>query len=257
LEGVALKYQELINGYYKILAQNILNVPEINNKLEMKTEAVIKTAYFRATRRYAQWIVKAEGRKVDKLDIKGLEFKKANFPPILGDFFRNALIRVLKGTTQEEIDNDIKEFEDKIKRGDINFREIGNPTSVKTLNKYLEKKGKDIGGFSIIKKGAPVGVKAAINYNDLLSLWGLNNKHEYISQGNKIKWVYLKPNKYNITEIAFLEYDLPEKISSFINRNINKQKMFKSILLNKLFNFYKDLGWDLELNPYKKKFFEL
>ena len=46
----------------------------------MKTEAVIRSAYFRAPRRYAQWITKQEGIAKEVLDIKGLEFKKANFP---------------------------------------------------------------------------------------------------------------------------------------------------------------------------------
>ena len=48
--------------------------------------------------------------KKETLDIKGLEFQKSNFPPILGKFFNNALVDVLKGTKQEEIDARVKEF---------------------------------------------------------------------------------------------------------------------------------------------------
>ena len=66
----------------------------------MKTECVIRSAYFRATRRYAQWITKQEGIEKDILDIKGLEFMKANFPPVLGDFFNDILTQVLKGATK-------------------------------------------------------------------------------------------------------------------------------------------------------------
>ena len=39
----------------------------------MKTECVIRSAYFRATRRYAQWITKQDGMEKEILDIKGLE----------------------------------------------------------------------------------------------------------------------------------------------------------------------------------------
>ena len=70
----------------------------------MKTECVIRSAYFRANRRYAQWITKQEGIEKETLDIKGLEYKKANFPPVLGEFFQNVLIDVLKGATKNEID---------------------------------------------------------------------------------------------------------------------------------------------------------
>jgi DNA polymerase elongation subunit (family B) len=89
LEQVALKYQDIITKYYDELARDCFNVQE--HRLEMKTECVIRSAYFRATRRYAQWITKQEGIAKESLDIKGLEFKKANFPPIFGSFLMTSL----------------------------------------------------------------------------------------------------------------------------------------------------------------------
>ena len=56
---------------------------------------------------------KQDGVEKEVLDIKGLEFKKANFPPRLAKFFHKALIDVLKGTQQEEIDQRVKEFKKK------------------------------------------------------------------------------------------------------------------------------------------------
>ena len=129
LEQVALAYQDIISEDYNRLAKECFNVS--THRLEMKTECVIRSAYFRATRRYAQWITKQEGislvdyakikpkedsgqpigyninydeevgtpLKEGVLDIKGLEFMKANFPPILGDFFNDILQQVLRGTT--------------------------------------------------------------------------------------------------------------------------------------------------------------
>ena len=55
LEKVALKYQDIINEDYNRLAREAFNVK--THRLEMKTECVIRSAYFRATRRYAQWIL--------------------------------------------------------------------------------------------------------------------------------------------------------------------------------------------------------
>jgi DNA polymerase elongation subunit (family B) len=78
LESIALKYQDIITDSYGELAVNCFNAKGAH-RLEMKTEAVIRSAYFRATRRYAQWITKQEGIKKETLDVKGLEFKKANF----------------------------------------------------------------------------------------------------------------------------------------------------------------------------------
>jgi DNA polymerase elongation subunit (family B) len=255
LEGVALKYQDIITDSYSELATDCFNAKG-THRLEMKTECVIRAAYFRATRRYAQWITKQEGIIKESLDVKGLEFKKANFPPVLGKFFHKALVDVLKGAKQDEIDKRLKEFKTQILDGTIPLTELGNPTSVKTLNKYTERKARAGEMFTVVAKGAPAAVRAVIRYNDLLNFWGLNKTHSQITQGDKIKWIYLKPNPYQIDAIAFLEWDLPEKIQKFIEQNADRKKIFESILLNKLEGFYNDLGWTLNLNPYKEMFFK-
>jgi len=255
LEEIALQYQDIITNSYSDLAKNCFNVQE--HRLEMKTECVIRSAYFRATRRYAQWITKQEGIVKESLDVKGLEFKKANFPPVLGKFFKQALIDVLKGAKQSDIDKRVKEFRQEILDGSISLIQLGNPTSVKTLNKYTERKARAGEMFSIIAKGAPAAVRAVIKYNDLVKFWGLNKKHSYITQGDKVKWIYLKPNPYQIEALAFLEFDVPEKINTFIEQYADREKIFESILLNKLEGFYSDLNWNLNLNPFREMFFNL
>ena len=255
LEKEALKYQDIITKDYDRLAKDCFNVN--SHRLEMKTECVIRSAYFRSTRRYAQWITKQEGIKKEKLDVKGLEFKKANFPPVLGDFFKTTLIDVLKGVKQNEIDERVKTFKEEIISGKIPLTQLGNPQAVKKLNFYMERKARAGEMFSSIGKGAPAAVKASIIYNDLISFWKLNNKHTYITQGSKIKWIYMKPNPYQIEAIAFLEWDLPEKIRIFMEEYADRKKIFESILLNKLEGFYNDLGWTLSLNPYQKMFFNI
>ena len=256
LEEIALKYQDIITDSYSSLATDCFNAKG-KHRLEMKTECVIRSAYFRATRRYAQWITKQEGITKETLDVKGLEFKKANFPPVLGDFFRKALIDVLKGAEQSEIDNRLKLFKTQILDGTISLTKLGNPTSVKKLNKYTERKARAGEMFSIMVKGAPAAVKATVVYNDLLKFWGLHKEHNYITQGSKVKWIYMKPNPYQIDAIAFLDYDLPEKIRIFIEQYADRKKIFESILLNKLEGFYNDLGWTLNLNPYQQMFFNI
>ena len=255
LEEIALKYQDIITDSYNTLAKECFNVSE--HRLEMKTECVIRSAYFRATRRYAQWITKQEGIEKESLDVKGLEFKKANFPPILGEFFHKALVDTLKGANQNEIDGKIKKFREEILNGEIPLEKLANPTSVKKLNKYTERKARSGEMFSVIGKGAPASVKAAIVYNDLLRFWNLDKNHSLIVQGDKIKWIYLKPNPYHIEAIALLPWDYPEKIRTFIEKYADREKIFSSILLNKLEGFYSDMNWTLALNPYQKMFFNL
>jgi DNA polymerase elongation subunit (family B) len=253
LEQVALKYQDIITKSYDSLSLECFNIEA--HRLEMKTECVIRSAYFRATRRYAQWITKQEGIVKESLDVKGLEFKKANFPPVLGKFFKQTLVDVLKGARQKEIDDRVKKFKQQILDGSIPLAELGNPTSVKKLNKYTERQARAGEMFSTVAKGAPASVKAAIVYNDLIKFWKLNGQHSYIVQGDKVKWIYLKPNPYQIEALAFLDYEMPDKIASFLAEYADRNKIFETILLNKLEGFYNDLGWNLNLNPYRDMFF--
>ena len=255
LESIAMEYESVVTKSYDKLAKDVFRADE--HRLEMKTECVIRSAYFRATRRYAQWITKQEGIVNETLDVKGLEFKKANFPPVLGKFFKKALVDVLKGATQEEIDSRLKIFKKQILDGSIPLTELGNPQAVKKLNKYTARKARAGEMFSIMEKGAPAAVKATVVYNDLLRFWGLHKNHASIAQGDKVKWIYLKQNPYQVDAIAFLEWDLPEKMRTFIEQYADRKKIFESILLNKLEGFYNDLGWTLNLNPYQQMFFNL
>ena len=255
LESIAMEYEGVVTKSYDKLAKDVFRADE--HRLEMKTECVIRSAYFRATRRYAQWITKQEGIVNETLDVKGLEFKKANFPPVLGKFFKKALVDVLKGATQEEIDSRLKIFKKQILDGSIPLTELGNPQAVKKLNKYTARKARAGEMFSVMEKGAPAAVKATVVYNDLLRFWGLHKNHASIAQGDKVKWIYLKQNPYHVDAIAFLEWDLPEKMHTFIEQYADRKKIFESILLNKLEGFYSDLGWTLNLNPYKQMFFNL
>jgi len=248
LEKVAMKYQDVINEDYDRLAKECFNVTE--HRLEMKTECVIRSAYFRATRRYAQWITKQEGIAKESLDIKGLEFMKANFPPILGSFFNDILQQVLKGEEKASILEQIKVFKKQILDGTIPLTKLGNPSAVKKLEKYSGKNARAGEMFTEILKGAPAPVRATIRYNDLLRLWQLDKKYNLITQADKVKWIYLRDNPYKIEALAFQDFDIPEKVNDFLNAYADRQKVFDSILLNKLEGFFSDLQWSLDLNPY-------
>ena len=252
LEEIALKYQDLITKSYDTLALEAFNIK--THRFDMKTECMIRAGYFRAPRRYAQWITKKEGVSTDDLDIKGLEFMKSNYPKIFGDFFKDVLQRVIKGAPQKEIDALLTDFRAKMLTN-TNITILGNPTRVKTLDKYLASPPKPGEMFSAVNQGAPAPVKAAIKYNDLLTFWGLDKKHSKITQGDKVKWIYFKENPYKIEALAFLDFDIPEKIITLLDKYADKNRAFESILESKLQGFYNDLGWELNMNPYRNLIF--
>ena len=91
----------------------------------------IRSAFFSGKRRYAQYITKKEGVPCDEIDVKGLDFKKSNFPPLFRTFFEGILHKILFGATREEIDKEILAFKESLK--DIDFVQISKPTGVKNV----------------------------------------------------------------------------------------------------------------------------
>ena len=130
----------------------------------------------------------------------------------------------------------------------LNIEDIALPTGVKKLSKYIEKKSIDIfgsnqGGFTKPIKGTPVHVKSAIAYNDMLHHFNLQKKYEGISNGSKIKWVYLKQNPLNLNTIAFKGYEDPKEIMSWIATYIDRDKIFQGALEKKINLFYEAMKW--------------
>ena len=54
------------------------------------------------------------------------------------------------------------------------------------------------------KKEHPDNVKSSINHNDLLRFFKIK-RYQYISDGDKIKWVYLKNNPIGMETISCLK----------------------------------------------------
>ena len=252
LEKMALKYQDLITEYYDTLASEAFNINQ--HRLEMKTECTIRSGLFSGKRRYAQYITKKEGIKVEDIDVKGLDFMKSNFPPLFKKFFNGILDKILFGATRNEIDQEILKFKNSLDTLPLEL--LGKPTGVKDIKKYIERPPGAGNIFTTLKTGAPVNVKAAVRYNDFLKFKGLDKKHSQIVAGDKIKWVYLKDNPYKIDTMGFLDFDFPEEIRIFAEQYIDRDKAFDSILKNKLESFYKDLSWgSLTLNTHVNNFF--
>ena len=254
LEKLSLEYQDKINIFYDELALKTFNIPVDKHRLEMKTECTIRSAFFSGKRRYAQYITKKEGVPCDEIDVKGLDFMKSNFPPLFRKFFEEVLHKILFGETREKIDKNILDFKNSLST--LPFEQISKPTGVKNIQKYVGLPASADCIFSEFENKAPVGVKAAVRYNDLLKFKGLDKKHTQIVEGDKIKWVYLRDNPYKIDTMGFLDFDLPDPIRKFIEKYVDIPRSFDTILKNKLESFYEDLGWGkLTLNTYTQRFF--
>ncbi len=240
--------QDYINKSYDLFAKRFLNCDE--HRFDIKQECIAKSAFWVTKKRYGQWIINDGGIVCDKLDVKGLDIVRSNFPPAMRDLMTQVLKDILGNVDKDTIDDKITKFRNDMKK--VSLENIALPTGVKGLKKYLAtggmrkiKSGKNI--FLELKKGTPVHVKASIKYNDLLNHWGLNN-YEKIKDSSKIKWVYLKNNPFGIEALAFKGYDDPKQILDFINEYIDYGRLYRGALEKKIKMFYEALSWDLPVD---------
>ena len=254
VQEIAKEFQGKVNKHYDNLSKESFNSP-LRHYLEMKMETVVKAAYWSKKRRYAQYIVNEEGVPVNKLDFKGLELMKSNFPKKFKAFGTNLIKEIMFGKKKPEVDKLVLSFKDEILSGPaVN---VGKPTGVDGINKWTQKKASSGEIFSTFKLGAPAHVKAAIRYNDLLKFYKLDKQYDGIRDFDKIMWVNLRNNPYKIESMALTGYNDPPQIISFIEEYVDKEEVFNSIFLNKLESLYSDLKWSFpSLNKFTHKFFK-
>ena len=244
--------QTVANGNLNSISQDLFNMTEAHHFV-LKQEVIAEKAYWSGKRRYAMYIVNKEGVEIEELEMKGLDIMKSNFPPLFRNFGEGLIKNILFGKPKVEIDKDVMEFKQMV--GEIEWIKLLKPTGLKKMGEYIERRPMAGELFTKLKLKCPVNTKAAIRYNDFLRYKKLNVKHPEFTIGDKMYIANLKPNPYQIDAIGYNGYNDPEDITGLIDKYIDRDGLFDSIMRNKLETVYNDIGWDFNLNPFKAKFF--
>ena len=233
---IATEIQSFINDAYTLYAKRFMNVDD--HRLEIKQELVSKSGFWVAKKRYAQLILNEEGVQLaePQLDVKGLDVVRSNFPKAFRTFMSDFLFNLLNGMSRDSANKYVSEFKDALKSKEL--LEIMSPSSVKDIKKY-EQQQSHIFNFP---KGTPVHVKAAMAYNDILTK-GNKVQFEPITNGSKVKYIYLKQNPLGIETCAIRGFDDPQEIVDFIKQYLDHEKVFDKLLGNKLQDFYDGMDW--------------
>ena len=154
--------QDFINDSYNLFAERLLNVKG-GHRFDIKQECVAKSAFWVTKKRYGQWIINDGGVVCDKLDVKGLDIVRSNFPVAMRKLMTEVLQDILSNEDKELIDDKIISFKKEMKT--LPLEDIALPTGVKNLGKFADKGrvGKLHSKGSIMTpmhKGTPVHVKA-------------------------------------------------------------------------------------------------
>jgi len=250
---VALNAEKWVNESYTKYAQLYHNTAE-NTHLLMKQEMVSKTGFWVTKKRYAQLVINEEHVQLNenntpkqwqvfdndkfagRLDIKGLDIIRSDFPTSFKKFMMNITISILLKKDKEYIDGIVLKFKDKMLTENI-FDVMSN-SGINNLEEY----GKDRMGYFKINSGTPAHIAATLYHNDFLEYHKLVDE-EIIYSGRKIKWCYLKTNPLNINKIALKGYKDSKQLVEFVNKYIDYNTIFEKRVENKLIAFYDALGW--------------
>jgi DNA polymerase elongation subunit (family B) len=234
---ICSEVQDYLNESYNYFAKKFCNVDD--HVFDIKQEVVAKTGLFITKKRYGLRIINDAGRKVNKTHVKGLDTIRSNFAVAMKGLLQSVLDDILADVPKEKIDERISIF--KRNMHNLSYEVMANPIGVKGIGKYQVKDSES--AFSRYKKGTPVHVKSAINYNSLIDYWYEGKKYGKITNGNKIKWVYLKENEFGFDTIAYKGYEDPPQVLEMIRNYIDHNKMFEQAMSKKIGMFYKALKW--------------
>jgi len=250
--------EKYINSSFDEFAKLYCNVS--THFWTFKQEYVAEAAIWIAKKRYAQKIISEKGVSISamtkgakqfKLDVKGLDVVRSNFPKKFREYMSDILIRLLDNQTKAQVDEVVLDFKEYLLTVE-NVTEIMPASSIKKFDTYVVTR-KD--GFLETKKGTPVHIKSAINYNNMLHILKMQSVPT-LGIGQKIKWAYIRANAYGFDTIAIPDESVPTEIMQFIEEHLNNNLIYEKIMTKKLQSYYDAMRWgDIPNNKNVNKFF--
>jgi DNA polymerase elongation subunit (family B) len=205
-------------------------------KIKFKREVIADRGVWIAKKRYALNVHNAEGVAYDppKLKVLGMEIVRSSTPGPVRKALKEAVSIVLTKdeTTLRSFVNQLE-----IEWKQLQPEEIAFPRSVNGLKEYSDK-------THIFRKGTPIHVRGALIYNHLIRSRELEKQYQFIQEGDKIKFLYLKePNPYSTHVITFNSV-IPNELK--LREYIDYDTMFEKSFLDPLNSLLKCVGWNIK-----------
>jgi DNA polymerase elongation subunit (family B) len=183
------------------------------------------------------WEVNGEGDvPVSKLKSTGVEIVRSSTPPLAKKFLKEVVFNILKTMDREFIVNELREVRHSFLKE--NILQIAFPRSANNVNKYTERY-EELG----VHKQTPIHIRGAIEYNKLLEKQPkLKTTYDLIHEGDKIKYIYMKPNtKYPHNIYSFKDKWVPE---FNLDEQIDREMQFDKSVMKPLERFFELLSWE-------------
>jgi len=237
-----VELEKYIEGCYQKLAEY---VNAYDQKMQMKRENIAERGIWTAKKRYILNVWDSEGVRYEepKLKMMGIEAVKSSTPAPCRQMIKDGLKLMMSGTEEQVID-----FIDKC-RSDFKKlppEQIAFPRTASDVRKYHS-------SATIYAHKTPIHIRGALLFNHYIKEKKLTNKYSLISNGEKIKFVYLKkPNTIQENIISFIQ-DFPKELG--LDKYIDYDLQFEKSFIDPLKSILDSIGWRVEKTTSLDSFF--
>ena len=235
-----------IETSYKKLATYV-NAYE--QKMIMKREKICDKGIWTAKKRYILNVWDEEGVRFKNPVVKvtGLEMIKSSTPAIVRKKLKE-VTDIIMTKDEAAVLAFIETFKEEYKT--LPAEDIAFPRGINGVQEYSDTTNKD---RTQAKKGAPIHVRGAIQYNYEIKHRGLTKKYPMILGGEKIKFLYLKePNSFQSYVMTF-STRLPTEFGA--EKYIDYETMFEKSFIEPLKIITNAIGWKTEATSSLEAFF--
>jgi len=207
------------------------NIGSIDPWLSFEREKIASACFYKK-KQYSYFVFNNEGFVVPhgkRMTFTGLKPNRSEYSEFVKDMMRETyripLVKYFSGKAECE-----KELKDKVQtyKGIFISTELANIAKRQRANNI--RKFED-GFVSRYKAGlhCPAQVSVSIIHNRLIKDLGLGNKYTEIQSGDKIMWVYVKPNKYKVTGCALSGGVLPPEFGLEADLDMMFNKLYMPV----------------------------
>ena len=202
----------------------------------MAREAIADVGIWTAKKRYILNVYDNEGVRYNEpqLKIMGIEAIKSSTPEIVRNKFKE-VFKLIVSSTESETQKFILDFKNQFKN--LYPEDVAFPRRVTNITDWYDRR-------RIFKKSCPIHVRGALLHNYYIKQNKLENKYELITNGDRIKFVYLKmPNAIRQNVIAFKDV-LPKEFK--LHNQIDYDLQFDKTFIEPLNLILNPIGWRAE-----------
>lgn len=211
----------------------------LDQRMVMKRETISNRGVFSAKKMYILNVWDSEGVRyaAPKLKMKGVSAVRSSTPLVVRDMIKKSYAIIM-----DKEERDLHAFVEKQweEFKTLPYAKVAFPRSCNGLKEYSD-------ASNVFKKGTPIQVKGSLYYNKMIRDMKLEEKYELISEGEKIKFCYLRTPNHAHTPVIACKGELPPEFA--LDEFVDYETQFEKTYLDPVSKITELIGWSPEPRP--------